>query len=224
MPNDEMTIRREWLSVDDAFLACQEAGLERTKKTIRSWARNEHVEAQKQTTPTGERWMVEKTSLSVKIRAELEFQRQAELGQTGSNRSEPVRTSANRSEPVQTGDEPVRTGTNRYEPRQTGAHEDGNRVNGLEEKLVTLEASVRSLEVDKAVRDQHIDFLTRQNAEGQQGLLSQSRYIGHLETQLKQLGVTPDQRFLDAPVPKREEALEPEVVNPDQQPLGPVHP
>jgi len=87
---------RAWLTVDQAFLACQRAGLARTKKTIRSWARNEHVEGQKQTTPTGERWMVEETSLSVKIKAELEFQAQSQ----GS--SEPVQTRANPSEPVQT--------------------------------------------------------------------------------------------------------------------------
>ena len=83
---------REWLTVDHAFLTCQQAGLDRTKKTIRSWARNEHVEAQKQTTPTGERWMVEKASLTVKIRAELEFQRPPEQVQTSAYASEPVQT------------------------------------------------------------------------------------------------------------------------------------
>jgi len=93
---------RRWLTVDQAYVACQGAGLDRTKKTIRSWARNEHVDAQKQTTPTGERWMVEETSLSVKIRSELEFQAQSqsqsEQVQTRVDPSEPVRTTAHRGE------------------------------------------------------------------------------------------------------------------------------
>jgi len=190
--DEHTTPPRAWLTVDQAFLACQRAGLARTKKTIRSWARNEHVEGQKQTTPTGERWMVEETSLSVKIKAELEFQAQSQ----GS--SEPVQTRANPSEPVRTMDEPVRTGADAYEPRRTEAKEGEQQQARAE--VEDLRRELRSLEIDKAVRDRQIDFLTEQNAEGQKNLLSQSRYIGHLETQVLQLGGAPDQTFLTAPV------------------------
>ena len=79
---------------------------------------------------------------------------------------------------------------------------------------------MRSLEIDKAVRDRQIDFLTEQNAQGQKNLLSQSRYIGHLETQVLQLGGAPDQTFLKAPV-QRDEG-DAEMVNPRQEPLRPV--
>ena len=63
---------RTWVSVDEAFVLCQQAGLNRTKKTIRTWARKDHVEAEKQITPTGEQWMLDSASLDVKIKAELE--------------------------------------------------------------------------------------------------------------------------------------------------------
>ena len=111
--HENTTPPRVWLTVDQAFVACQQAGLDRTKKTIRSWARNEHVEARKQTTPTGERWMVEEASLSVKIRSELEFQVQSQ------NQSEPVQTRVHPSEPVRTMDEPVRTRSNLSVLRRT---------------------------------------------------------------------------------------------------------
>lgn len=210
--NDNTIAPRAWLTVDQAFAACQAAGLDRTKKTIRSWARNEHVEAQKQTTPTGERWMVEETSLSVKIKAELEFQAQSQ------GLSEPVQTSVHPSEPVRTIDEPVRTRTEAFEPRRTKANE-GERQH-TSAKVEELRRELRSLEIDKAVRDRQIDFLTEQNAEGQKNLLSQSRYIGHLETQVLQLGGAPDQTFLKAPVQRDD--VNATVVNPHQEPLRPV--
>ncbi len=210
--NNNTIAPRAWLTVDQAFAACQAAGLDRTKKTIRSWARNEHVEAQKQTTPTGERWMVEEASLSVKIRSELEFQTQSQ------NQSEPVQTGVNASEPARTEDEPVRTRADAFEPRLTEANEDERQQTSAE--VEELRRELRSLEIDKAVRDRQIDFLTKQNAVGQKNLLSQSRYIGHLETQVLQLGGAPDQTFLKAPVPR--EGSEAEVVNPHQEPLRPV--
>ncbi len=210
--HENTTPPRTWLTVDQAFVACQQAGLDRTKKTIRSWARNEHVEAQKQTTPTGERWMVEKASLSVKIRSELEFQAQS------SAQSAPVQTRVHSSEPVRTKDEPVRTRTDAFEPRRTEAHERERQQTSAE--IEELRREVRSLEIDKAVRDRQIDFLTEQNAEGQKNLLSQSRYIGHLETQVLQLGGAPDQTFLKAPVQQDNEDAQ--IVNPHQEPLRPV--
>ena len=79
---------------------------------------------------------------------------------------------------------------------------------------------MRSLQIDKAVRDKQIDFLTKQNEEGQKNLLSQSRYIGHLETQVLQLGGAPDHTFLDAP--GRREKDEADIINPRQEPLASV--
>lgn len=191
---------RTWVSVDEAFVLCQQAGLNRTKKTIRTWARKEHVDAEKQITPTGDQWMLDAASLDVKIKAELEFQARA---QTRSNQDAPR---PHPSEPVQTEADPVRTRSVAFEQGQTGADE------------AALRAENESLKFDKATRDAKIEFLTQQNKESQAALLGQSRYIGHLETQLLRSGGEADQAFLEAPVPDR--PIEPEIVNPDQPGLG----
>jgi hypothetical protein len=208
MNTQEQTQHRTWLTVDQAFVACQTKGLNRTKKTIRSWCRHEHVESQKQSTPTGERWMVEETSLTVKIQSELEFIQQKPDVQTGTNPSAPVQTTA----------EPVRTSADQFEQGQTRSHNNEQaqaHVNPSERER-ELDTKLRSLEIDKAVRDKQIEFFTKQNEEGQRSLLSQSRYIGHLETQVMRLGGQPDQTFLQAPVPQS-------PINHDQRPLGGVH-
>jgi len=81
-----------------------------------------------------------------------------------------------------------------------------------------LQAEIESLRFDNATRDAKIEFLTLQNREWQQAMMGQSRYIGHLETNLMRLGGQADQAFLEAPVPERH--MEPEIVNPDQRDLG----
>lgn len=194
MDNNKNQVTREWLTVDQAYAACLASGLDRTKKTIRQWCRQEHIDCQKQTTPTGERWMIEKASLATKIRLELEFQQTQEQVQTSTTTSEPVRTP----------DEPVRTSADLYEPVHTSSNDQEQT-----QQIKKLENQIKSLEIDKAVRDQHISFLTSQNEKGQHDLLSQSRYIGHLETKVITLGGEPDTKFLDAPVPN--------------QPIEPVH-
>ena len=88
----------------------------------------------------------------------------------------------------------------------------------LAELISELESKVRSLEIDKAVRDKHVEFLSKQNDEGQKNLLSQSRYIGHLETQVLQLGGKPDAKFLQPPTAQSEPEFE--IQNPSQQPFN----
>ena len=183
---------RSWLTVDDAYLKCLEEGLSRTKKTIRQWCRQDHVECQKRTTPNGEAWMIDASSLQVKISSELEFIR------SQSNRAAPVQAGAPRSEPVQTGAdmfEPVRTPRNPVEQDTKEPETD---------ELARLERSVRSLEIDKGVRDAQIKFLEDENAKGRDVLTAQSRYIGHLETIAQLNGASPDAKFLASPVPKYE--------------------
>jgi len=155
--------------------------------------------------------MVEAASLDVKIQSELEFLHQVPDVPTGTNSSEPV----------QTMDEPVKTGTNPFEHAQTRSHPDErtHTENAPSARERELEAKLRSLEIDKAVRDKQIEFFTKQNEEGQQSLLSQSRYIGHLETQVLRLGGEPNQAFLKPPVPH--DPVDP-VTNHNQPPLNSV--
>jgi len=89
--------------------------------------------------------------------------------------------------------------------------------------IAELESKVQSLEIDKAVRDKHVDFLKEQNAEGQRNLLSQSRYIGHLETQVVSLGGVADQTFLKAPLEEPSQTPETASDSPQRPPFDPVH-
>lgn len=188
-----------WITVDEALHICLEHNLPRTKKTIRQWCRQGHVEAQKQTTPTGERWVLDAASLEVKIKAEKQMQAQVAPVQPGAHQSEPLPDNAFQRERS----EPVQTGTNQFDPVRTGADPS------------ELQGKIQSLEIDKAVRDKQIEFLTKQNDEGHENLMSQSRYIGHLETQVMQLGGRPNQTFLNAP--KAQPARAGEAPNPAQQ-------
>ena len=88
-------------------------------------------------------------------------------------------------------------------------------------QILELEAQVRSLEIDKGVRDQHIKFLTEQNKAEHDLALRQNKYIGHLETKVYALGDKPDLKFLDAPKFSEPEINAHEMTqdHPDQQNL-----
>lgn len=104
--------------------------------------------------------MLEKSSLLVKVAPELEFMQEAA----------PVQTSAHLFKRVQTEDAPVQTGADAYEPRRTEAdpHQVGREDRQDTEVIASLEAQVCLLEIDKAVRDMHVEFLTSQNAAAQE--------------------------------------------------------
>lgn len=187
--------KRQWLTVDEAYFECANQNLSRTKKTIRQWCRQEHVESQKRLTPNGEQWMIDASSLNTKIQSELDFIKPLSHNPQHPNMSEPVRTPA---EPVQTRShqyEQVQTRTNQQEPAQTSSNQDETRE---------LKNQIRSLEIDKGIRDKQIEFLKDENEKGRDTLSAQSRYIGHLETLALQSGTSPDAKFLSSPVPKTE--------------------
>lgn len=202
------------MTVNEAALHCQNFGLSRTRKTVRSWAKNGHVMARKQTTAHGEMWVLEVEELTAKIKAELEF---AEQSRKGSEASEPVHTSANPSEPVQARSHPS-------EPVRKEPEEDENPV--AESKIRSLESQIQTLTIDIRWRDQMLDKLNRDNERMFDSLQGQARYIGHLETDLLRLGGQPDQKFLSAPTARQDDAtkadrvIEPETANrphPEQQ-------
>jgi hypothetical protein len=180
----------KWLSVDEAVFYCQQNDLSRTKKTIRQWCRQEHVEAMKQMTPHGEKWMLDRASLELKVEVELEFSAIRQSADHVRPHDEPVQTSANQSEPV-------RTGSNLYEPDDIADHL--KEINSLKEKL-------QSLQIDKGVRDKFIHWLQVENSKGRETQNAQARYIGHLETIAIDSGASPDSQYLAAPVPVDEVA------------------
>lgn len=77
----------QWLSVKEAVVYCADRGLSRNEKTIRRWAERSikrpespEVQVREQDTGFGFRYMIEKNSLDLKIKQELEFA--AERGDT----------------------------------------------------------------------------------------------------------------------------------------------
>ena len=204
--------------------------LSRTSKTIRSWARNGHVEARKKSTAHGDMWILDKASLLTKIQTEIEYRDQAAAVQTRVNESAPVQTSTDPSEPVQT-----RSGQPESENGQEQSSYEGSNTSepgshGSEQaRIRELESEVMTLKIDKGWRDEILKKQAEELSRGQESLHAQARYIGYLEGDLKRLGVTPDQTFLAAPTPKNAKTepnrvVEPEVVaqqrpHPNQRPF-----
>ena len=194
------------LSVDQAYLTCQGADLERTKKSIRRWAQNGRVEAKKQTTRNGERWLIDKASLDAVIREELEFQTQqraaVDQDQTQEKHGADMRvheqTSPHMSEPVHT------------RPDASGHRADVS----TNDDMKTLNSQIQVLKVDVGWRDKLIERLERENEKGNESLMAQARFIGHLETKLERLGGAPDQKYLEAPIPANHETLSVELETP----------
>lgn len=127
---NQKDIEGVWLTVNQAVNYCASLGLVRTNKTVRRWAHRSithpeaaEVIAQKQDTETDFRYIIERSSLDVKIKQELRFEAQskpADISQqdpTSSNTSGQVHTppstekpeidSANQSGDVQTGADTV---------------------------------------------------------------------------------------------------------------------
>ena len=111
--------KTKYLTVKEASLLCTDMGLTRTTKTIRNWARNGHVEASKQTTAKGFKYVLDKDSLEAKIKEELEYQAQTEASQTVPETSEPFRQQPEPSKPY-------RKGMETSEPFQTRVETPGN--------------------------------------------------------------------------------------------------
>lgn len=205
----------KWLTIAEASLLCSEMGLARTNKTIRSWCRKGDVLAEKQTTQNGDMWVLDKDSLTTKIKFELEVRDQKEQArtlsepvQTGSNPFEPVRTRADRSSLGETQKSSFggyhqgeQGGANQPEPYHEPRREPKPDPSA-QAQIRELENKVMALSVDVGWRDKMLDKLQRENEKGQDTLHGQARYIGHLESDLMRLGGKPDQTFLAAPKPK----------------------
>jgi len=225
----------KWLTIAEASLLCSQMGLERTPKTIRGWARNEHVIAQKKSTSNGEMWILDKASLETKIKTEIEYRDQMKASQTSANQSEPVQTSSTSSEPVRTRadqSDRVQTRADTFGGYKQGSHGGANPSEtsreprsdpSAEAKIKELESRVMALSIDVGWRDKLLEKYQRENEQGQESLQAQARYIGHLESDLLRLGGKPDQTFLAAPTPQEPKVdqappagAEPEIIQPQR--------
>ena len=188
----------KWLTVKQASQYCYDMGLPRSTKSIRRWCQFENVDAQKRQVANTEKWFIDQNSLEIKIKEELEFLKQSDT---------PVRTQPDMTaqQAVMTGNEQTRpdaSGHNRsqadmsaHDQRQRPDASGGNKVRDLEDQILILQTDLKWR--DKVITDQkHANEILLDEVKGQ------SRYIGHIETNLLKLGGKTDQTFLKAPVPK----------------------
>jgi len=215
----------KWLTIKEATLYCHKLGLPRSTKSLRRWCAKSEIEAQKRQTSTGEKWFIDRESLEIKIQEELEFLQHSEkllptkdraIGQ-GLDMSAHDRTQSDVSTHDQT----------RPDMSAHGVDTPGQpNIRDLEDQILLLSKDIEwrnhLLKEQKKVNQVLLDEVK-----------GQSRYIGHLETNVLRLGGNTDQAFLAAPVPKsgvsegvRPEAkgVSPEIIqdnrpNPDQSNL-----
>lgn len=225
----------KWLTIAEASHLCLQMGLERTPKTIRAWARNEHVVAQKKSTSNGEMWILDKGSLKTKIKTEIEYRDQMKTNQARVTESEPVQTSTTVFDPVRTPldqSDRVRTRADVFGGYKQGPDKDANQSEpsreprtdpSAEAEIKELESRVMALSIDVGWRDKLLEKYQRENEKGQETLHAQARYIGHLESDLLRLGGKPDQTFLAAPTPHEPKVdqislaeTEPEIIQPQR--------
>jgi len=184
----------KWLTVKQGSQYCYEMGLPRSTKSIRRWCQFENIEAQKRQVANTEKWFIDQGSLEIKIKEELEFLKQSDR------------------QPVAPGQQAVMSGHNQTRPDISGhkrtqadmaGHEGGQRPDvSRGNNDLSLREKIASLKIEVRFNEKMTEQFKKQYLKSQEALIAQSRYIGHIETQLYQLGESPNQAFLKAPVPK----------------------
>ncbi len=118
-----------WLTVKEAVAYCRELGLSRTQKTVRRWAQlarkadgQGEVKVRHQDTENGFRWLIERTSLDVKIAQEKELEARRAEALPEDQEVESVGTGADLSLHVRTGAETELPDNSPAEHVPTGSH------------------------------------------------------------------------------------------------------
>ena len=118
-----------WLTVKEAVAYCRELGLSRTQKTVRRWAQlarkaddQGEVKVRHQDTENGFRWLIERSSLDVKIAQEKELEARKAEAPPEDQEVERVGTGADLSLHVRTGAEGELPDSSPPEHVRTGAH------------------------------------------------------------------------------------------------------
>lgn len=204
-------INSKWLTVKEASQHCYQLKLPRSIKTIRRWCLNENIEAQKRKVGKGEMWFIDRESLEIKIKEELEFLKHSNESNSNAFPQDGHSPNISTRERLQ-----ADIGSNGRTQAPISAY--GMDMSG-QSKISEFEEKIASLKIDVAVNAKLAEEFKEQYLKGQKVLQAQSRYIGHVETQILKLGGSTDLTFLDAPVPKsrRSEDIEmtPEPINPE---------
>lgn len=205
------------LTVKEASILCYEMRLPRSTKSLRRWCAKDDVEAHKRQTSHGEKWFINRESLEIKIKEELEFLKHSE-------KPTPSPGQSLRHTPDMSGHD--RTQANESAHRRTRPDVSAQGTDIAEQPTIReLQDQILILKADKSWRDQVLNSQKQALEKALEKSEAQSRYIGHLETKVIGAGQTPDQTFLAAPVPKSASSedsentlqlIKPEIIPKDQ--------
>jgi transposase len=118
-----------WLTVQDAVAYCLSKGLSRTAKTVRKWAQRARdpqsgtaeILVKAQDTENGFRWLLERSSLDVKIEQEKQFEVRKDGVADGEHLLAKVATGAHMSAPVRAEETTTESpGTDKHLSEQVG--------------------------------------------------------------------------------------------------------
>lgn len=158
------------MTVQEAVAYCLSSGLNRTPKTIRKWAQRSQnpisgsaeIVVKSQDTENGFRWLIERTSLDVKIAQELEFEIRKNKLDKNANLFEQVATGLNLSKPVQVNEsdrEPLSTSENGSAQVETGTYKfDDGMIEFLKKQIDIKDQQI-------AVKDEQIGAMLERDRE-----------------------------------------------------------
>jgi transposase len=160
----------QWLTVQEAVAYCLSKGLSRTSKTVRKWAQRARdpesgtaeISVKAQDTENGFRWLIERSSLDVKIEQEKQFEQRKDGEAGDANRSEQVATGMHLSVPVLVEEQrtsEVGTTPDPSEPVQTVANQDN------EQMLDFLMKQIDTKDQQLAVKDRQIESMLERDHE-----------------------------------------------------------
>ena len=187
----------KYLTVKEASGFCYATSLPRSTKSIRRWCANGDIEAEKRPNGRTEQWFINRESLEIKIKEELEF-----LKQSDRSFSQPVNQNMQASD--MSAHERTQADISPHERSQAdmSGHERIQPDRQSQPQIRDLEDQILLLKNDIKWRDQVLKDQKKATQVLMNEVKGQSRYIGHLETNVLRLGGNTDSAFLAAPLPK----------------------
>ena len=160
----------QWLTVQEAVAYCLSKGLSRTSKTVRKWAQRARdpdsgtaeIVVKAQDTENGFRWLIERSSLDVKIEQEKQFEQRRDGKFNDVDLSEPVATGANALAPAPVDEQlvsDVNTTPHLFEPVPTGVNQNNDQM------IDFLMKQIDTKDQQLAVRDRQIELMLERDHE-----------------------------------------------------------
>jgi transposase len=160
----------QWLTVQEAVAYCLSKGLSRTSKTVRKWAQRARdpdsgtaeIAVKAQDTENGFRWLIERSSLDVKIEQEKQFEKRRDGKSDDVDLSAPVASGAHALAPVPVDEQLVSdmdTTPHPSAPVPTGANQNN------EQMIDFLMKQIDTKDQQLAVKDRQIESMLERDHE-----------------------------------------------------------